>query len=278
MYSEWARDEIRIEGLKIYANHGVFVEENRDGQFFYVNAVLYTDAGKAGKTDNLEHSVDYGAVCIYITQWMKENTCLLLETVAERLAKDILLKYDLIFGVDLEIRKPHAPIPLPFDCVSVKIHRCWHRAYIALGSNMGDKEQYIVQALEALKARPEINVKKVSGLLVTKPYGGVEQDDFLNGAVEVETLLSPEELLEVLHEIENAADRKRSLRWGPRTLDLDLLFFDKLIYESETLIIPHADMANRDFVLKPMAEIAPHFIHPVLQKTMKCLLDELVRK
>ncbi len=275
MYSEWAKDEIRIEGLKIYANHGVFQEETRDGQFFYVNAVLHVDAGRAGKTDDLSHSVDYGALCIFITNWMKENTCLLLEAVAERLARDILLKYDLIFGVDLEIRKPHAPIPLPFECVSVKVHREWHKAYIAMGSNMGDKEQYVEQAVAAMKAHPEMIVKKVSTLLVTKPYGGVEQDDFLNGAMEIETLLNPEELLEALHAIENAADRKRTLRWGPRTLDLDILFYDKLVYESDTLMIPHVDMENRDFVLKPMAEIAPYLMHPVSGKTMKKLLQEL---
>lgn len=278
MYSEWAGDEIRIEDLKIFAHHGVFAQETRDGQFFYVNAVLYTDTSKAGKTDVLAHSVNYGEVCHFITDWMHENTCLLLEAVAERLAKAILLKYDLLFGVDLEIRKPDAPIPLPFGCVAVKVNRCWHKAYIALGSNMGDTKQFIENAVKALRNHSEITVKKVSQLLVTKPYGGVEQDDFLNGVMEIETLLNPEELLDVLHEIENAADRKRTLRWGPRTLDLDILFYDKLVYESESLVIPHVDLANRDFVLKPMAEIAPYFYHPVVKKTMVELLHELERK
>jgi len=101
----------------------------------------------------------------------------------------------------------------------------------------------------------------------------VEQDDFLNGAMEIDTILNPEELLDVLHEIENAADRKRTLRWGPRTLDLDILLFDKLVYESETLNIPHVDMQNRRFVLEPMAQIAPWSYHPVLGKTMKVLLQ-----
>ena len=160
MYSQWAKDEIRIENLKIFAHHGVFAQETRDGQFFYVNAVLYTDTGKAGCTDELTDSVNYGEVCQFMTRWMQENTCQLLEAVAERMGRAILLEYPLLCAMDLEIRKPHAPIPLPFGCVSVKIYRGWHRAYIALGSNMGEKEKYIRDAVEALGNHEEILVKR----------------------------------------------------------------------------------------------------------------------
>ena len=127
-----------------------------------------------------------------------------------------------------------------------------------MGSNIGDREGHIKSAVEALKAHPLIRVKKVSNLIVTKPYGGVEQEDFLNGALELETLLNQEELLETLHEIENAAGRTRDIHWGPRTLDLDILFFDDLCYRSETLVIPHPDMENRQFVLAPLTMIAPY--------------------
>ena len=115
-------------------------------------------------------------------------------------------------------------------------------------------------------------------MIVTEPYGGVEQEDFLNGALEIETLLEPEELLEVLHQVEDAEGRKRTLRWGPRTLDLDILFYDRICYESENLVIPHVDLENRVFVLKPMSEIAPYFRHPINHKTMMGLLKELEQK
>lgn len=275
MYSEWAKDEIRIERLEIFAHHGVFPEETRDGQIFYVNATLYTDVHRAGEEDDLAYSIDYGDVCFFITEWMQDNTCLLLEAVAEKLARAILLKYDLTYELDLEILKPHAPVKLPFGCVSVKVHRGWHRAYIGMGSNMGDRERHIEGAVEALKAHPLIKVKAVSDLIVTEPYGGVEQEDFLNGALELETLLNPEELLDTLHEIENAAGRKRDIHWGPRTLDLDILFFDALRYRSETLVIPHPDLENRSFVLEPLAMIAPHICHPVIGKTVAALLKEI---
>lgn len=275
MYSEWAKDEIRIERLEVFAHHGVFPEETRDGQIFYVNATLYTDVHKACQEDDLAYSIDYGDVCSFITEWMQSNTCLLLEAVAEKLARALLLKYDLICKLDLEVLKPHAPIKLPFGCVSVKVNRGWHRSYIGVGSNIGDREHHIESAVEALKAHPLIKVKKVSDLIVTKPYGGVEQEDFLNGVLELETLLNPEELLETLHEIENAAGRTRDIHWGPRTLDLDILLFDDLCYRSETLVIPHPDMENRRFVLEPLAMIAPYMCHPVIGKTVAALLKEL---
>lgn len=278
MVPETARDEIRIENLEVFAHHGVYPEETKEGQTFFVNAALYTDVHKAGRTDALEDSTNYGDACYFITRWMQENTCKLLEAVAERLSRAILLEYPLIAAVELEIRKPEAPIPLPFGCVSVKVRRGWHRAYVALGSNMGDRKAYLDGAVEALKAHPQIRVTKISDFLETKPYGVTEQADFLNGAVELETLLEPEELLEALHEMEAAADRKRVLRWGPRTLDLDILFYDTLAYESDTLTIPHPDLANRDFVLKPMRQIAPHFRHPVSGKTTAQLLEELEKR
>ena len=118
-------------------------------------------------------------------------------------------------------------------------------------------------------------VAKVSSYLVTEPYGGVEQDDFLNACLSLDTLLSPSELLEKLHEIEQAAHRERLIHWGPRTLDLDILLYDDEILETEDLIIPHVEMHKREFVLKPLSEIAPYKRHPVYQKTVAELLEAL---
>ncbi len=147
MYSEWARDEIHIDGLEVFAHHGVYEEEQKEGQIFYVNAVLHMDTHAAGVGDELEYTVDYGSVCRFINDWMRQNTCRLLEAVAERMANALLLHYKMISAVDLEIQKPHAPVRLPFEMISVKVHRRWHRAYIALGSNMGDRETYLAGAM-----------------------------------------------------------------------------------------------------------------------------------
>lgn len=275
MYSEWAQDEIHIDQLEIFAHHGVYPEETRDGQTFYVNGILYLDIHGAGDADALDKTVNYGEVCHFIDGWMRENTCLLLEAVAERLSAALLLRYGILSGVDLEIVKPSAPIGLPFGAVSVKICRRWHKAYLAIGSNLGDRREYMTYGVEALADRREIVVKQVSEFIVTKPYGGVEQEDFLNGALEIETILGPEELLQVLHEIEQGAGRERLVHWGPRTLDLDLLFYDRLCYQSHDLVIPHPDLENREFVLRPLSAIAPYWHHPATGKTVKNLLDEL---
>lgn len=261
-------DEIRIDNLEVYAYHGVYPEENAQGQEFYVNAVLYADTRAAGLQDDLELSTNYGEVCHFISKWMKDHTCQLIETVAENLAREILLKFRLVKEIEIEIRKPEAPVGLPFESVSVRIRRGWHKVYLSVGSNMGDKEAFIRQGIEALQAHPDIEVEKISELLVTKPYGGVEQEDFVNGALAIRTLLYPGELLDMLHNIEAAAQRERLVHWGPRTLDLDIVFYDKLVYEDDALIIPHVDMQNRYFVLKPLSEIAPNYRHPLLGKTV----------
>lgn len=268
-------DCIKITNLKIFAHHGVFPEETRNGQYFYVNAKLYLDCKKAGKTDCLEDSLNYGEVSHFITDFLTSHTYKLLEAAAEHLVEEMLLSMHGLRKVELELCKPQAPIGLPFENVSVTIERGWHRAYLALGSNMGEKEKYLACAVEELEKQRGIRNVKVSDFITTAPYGVTEQEDFLNGAVAIDTLFSPQELLELLQKIEAGAERKRELRWGPRTLDMDLIFYDKLVYEDDNLVIPHIDVEHRTFVLEPLAQLCPNYRHPILQKTVMQMLAEL---
>ena len=268
-------DKIHINNLEFFANHGVFPEETSLGQKFLVSLTMYTDTRPAGKSDDLTKSINYGEVSSFITSYMKENTFRLIEAAAENLAEALLLRYPLLEGLTLELKKPWAPVGLPLDTVSVEITRFWHNAYIGLGSNMGDKKGYLDQAVRSINETDGCRVEKVSSYLITEPYGGIEQDDFLNACLILKTWLSPHELLNKLHEIEQAAHRERVIRWGPRTLDLDILMYDDLIIETENLIIPHVEMHMREFVLKPLAEIAPYKRHPVLHRTIAQLAADM---
>ncbi len=259
-------DCLYIEDLEVFANHGMFEEEVNLGQKFLVSARFFFDSSAAGKKDDLNLSVNYADVCADITNWMKTNRCRLIETVAERLAAKLLKDLPIVREVEVTVKKPWAPIGLPVECVGITISRRWHTVYLSIGSNMGDRKKYLLDGIEFIKKDENVRVLKVSEPKETAPYGNTEQDDFLNGAVKLETILTPHELLDLLHGAENAAGRVRKEHWGPRTLDMDILLYDDIVLEDDDLVIPHPDMMNRDFVLEPLKEIAPNAVHPVLGK------------
>jgi len=255
-------DVIRIEDLAIQAFHGVLPEEKRLGQRFLLTIDMALDLKPAGRTDDLSRSVSYAEVAQSVTKLFAAQSWDLIETAAETIARHILVQWPLIRRVRVCVKKPWAPVGLPLDTVSVTVTRAWHRAYVAIGANLGDCEATFRSALDALESE-ELHVRKVSGYHRTMPVGYVDQPAFLNGAFEVETLLDPWELLTRLLETETAHGRKRDIHWGPRTLDLDLLLYDHDVLEHPDLVVPHPRMLERKFVLAPLAEIAPWVVHPL---------------
>ncbi len=265
-------DKIIIENLEVYANHGVYEEENVLGQKFIVSAELEISTRKAGISDALALSVDYTMVCRIISGFLKEHTYNLIEAAAENLSLLLFAKINELKGIKLTIKKPWAPIGLPIEYVAVSIERRWHRAYVAIGSNMGDKLKYLEDAVAAIKNDVNCRLRIASDIIVTEPYGPVEQDDFMNGCMMLDTLYTPMELLRFLQKLENEANRVREEHWGPRTLDLDILLYDDLVTTDEELIIPHPEMHKRSFVLEPLNQIAPNVVHPLLNKRIRDLL------
>ena len=268
-------DKIHIKNLEVFGKHGVLPEENRLGQKFKVNATLYLSTRESGLKDDLRKTIHYGEVSHFMTDFMVEHTFQLIEAAAEQMARAVLLQFPNLEKIWLEVVKPWAPIGLPLEAVSVEVERGWHRAYVAVGSNLGDRHQLVRQGVEALNRSEGCNVERVSALLTTRPYGVTDQPDFLNGMIALRTLLTPLELLDRLLQIEKEAGRERLAHWGPRTLDLDIIFYDNDIIDTERLQVPHPDMQNREFVLRPLAELAPYYRHPVLQKTVDELLKNL---
>jgi 2-amino-4-hydroxy-6-hydroxymethyldihydropteridine diphosphokinase len=150
-------------------------------------------------------------------------------------------------------------------------------AYIALGANLGDRAGNIRRALAALNQVPGVRICRVSTLIDNPAVGGpAGSPAFLNAVARVETTLLPEQLLERLLAIESAMGRERREQWEPRLIDLDLILFGQLVVSEEGLVIPHPRLHERRFVLGPLAELAPDLVHPVLVKTVRALLDELL--
>lgn len=271
-------EQILVQGLQVFGYHGVYEQEKEEGQTFLVNCVMDTSFASAIHSDDVGETVDYGTVCLFIKKYFEEKAYDLLEKVADELATSIMYAFPGIEKIQIQITKPNAPIPMEFKSVGVRIEKKWHKVALAIGSNMGDKEKYLTDAMETLIANPDIRNVIVSDYIETEPYGYVEQDKFLNGAVTLETLLSAEDLLIFLHEIEAKAERKREIHWGPRTLDLDILLYDDVCMHTKELTIPHIDMCNRMFVLEPLMQIAPGLVHPVRRRTIYDLYHILKEK
>lgn len=268
-------DYIEIDNLIVFANHGVFREEETMGQRFMISLKLYADISKAANTDDISNSINYGEVCSFVTEFTKTHRAKLIEKAAQDIAYALLEKYPLLKTVEVKLKKPWAPIGLPLDNVLVNVTRGRAVAYLGIGSNMGDKKGYLDFAVKSIEENPYCKILNVSDYIETEPVGEVEQDKFLNACIAVETFLPPYDLLALVNEIENKAGRTREIHWGPRTLDVDILLYDERVINSEKLTIPHREMTKREFVLKPLSEIAPFAYHPIKHKYISELLEDL---
>lgn len=278
-------DRIELRGLTVHGNHGVFDFEKREGQDFVIDVTLHTTVARAAATDDLAETIHYGELAEDVAGIVENNTFDLIETLAERIADHCL---SLCEHVEVVVHKPSAPIQRAFDDVRIRVERSRAdsagasvgepatdadaapasggaaedetEAYLNLGANLGDAADTLDQAVAALDRHPDITVTRRSSLFRTAPWGGVEQADFLNLGVLVTTTLSALELLSVAQGIEVACGRTRELRWGPRTLDIDLIRFGSEDAEqyrrSPRLTLPHPRAHERAFVLAPWAELA----------------------
>jgi len=149
------------------------------------------------------------------------------------------------------------------------------KVFIGIGSNLGNREEYCRNAINLLMDSG-ISVLKRSAMIETKPWGVTDQPEFMNMVIEIETSLKPDELLILLKKTERAVGRTDTVRWGPRVIDLDILLYDDSVIKTPDLEIPHPRIHEREFVLRPLAEIAPDAVHPVLGKSFQELLEELI--
>jgi len=149
-----------------------------------------------------------------------------------------------------------------------------HKVFVGIGTNLGNRHKNIEDTFKNLQFY-SLKIIKKSPVYETKPYGLKEQPNFLNCVVEIEVEVSPEELLKKFLKIEKEMGRERKIPWGPRIIDLDILFYGNLVINEVNLKIPHPDIKNRFFVLKPLSDIAPRLVHPIFKKTIKQMLKDL---
>ena len=263
-------DRIALVGLSGRGHHGVLPEERRAGQRFGVDVVLHVDTRAAAASDDLGDTVDYGTLAGDVVAVLTGEPVDLIETLAQRIA-DVALAPPAVQAVDVVVHKPEAPVPVPFADVQVAIRR--HRGgldrrpagaahvVLALGGNVGDVSSTLRAAIADLRSASGFVVEAVSPLARTAAVGPA-QADYLNAVLTGRTDLSARELLGLTSSIEDAHGRVRAQRWGPRTLDIDIVAVDGVASSEPDLVLPHPRARERAFVLMPWARIEPDAVLP----------------
>ncbi|MCL2856100.1 MAG: 2-amino-4-hydroxy-6-hydroxymethyldihydropteridine diphosphokinase [Oscillospiraceae bacterium] len=270
-----ALSKLIIEDLEVFAHHGVHTEEKKLGQKFVVSLEIWFEMGRAAAEDKIESTIHYGEFCRSVGAFLKSKSYDLIEAAAQGLCEQLLLEYPLVKKLKVYLKKPWAPIHQHLTSVGVEVERGRHLVYIALGSNLGDREKNLRDALTTLENHPCCEIIDHSDFCETDPIGYEDQGKFLNGVAEIETTCSPTELMELLLEIEASLGRERTIHWGPRTIDLDILLYDDLVSPDPYVTIPHPHMAQRLFVMQPLCQLAPYAVHPILRRTMRDILDDI---
>lgn len=255
-------DRIEVTGLRAWGHHGVLPQETQLGQQFLADITLHLSTAPAGAADALSRTVNYAEAAHAVHEELRGGPYALVETLAERIAQRILTDtgHPLVRRIGVRIHKPAAPVGLPVDDVTVSIERdaAPVQAVLALGTNLGDREQHLHDALALLAATDGIEVEWTGPVLETLPVGGpAGQGAFLNSVIGVRTVLGPFALLEAAHRAEHAAHRERLVRWGPRTLDVDVITYGDWRSEDEVLTVPHPRAGERAFVLAPWHAARP---------------------
>ncbi len=257
-------DTINLLGVRALGHHGVLQVERREGQDFVVDVALDIDTSVAGVSDDVADTVNYAEVAADIVAIIEGEPRNLIEAVAAQIADTLLARYPLVQQLTLTLHKPQAPVGVPFSDVSITLVRCRDvPVVIAVGANLGDPQRTVWRAFDALAGIPGVSSVRPSPLFRTEPVGGPEQEVYVNAVAVARTSLSPRALLAALHGIEAGAGRTRNVRWGPRTLDLDLIQYGhpgvgtEVLSADHDLQLPHPRAHERAFVLAPWAAANP---------------------
>lgn len=254
-------DKITLKNLEFYGYHGYYQEENTLGQRFRVTIEAYGDLGSAHRSGNLGDTINYVEIFEVIRTVFFSKKYKILEQLGYDIGEAVLQSFPILKRVHVEIMKPEIPVPVTCDYFSVTQEvRRETESYIALGSNLGDREGYLRSAVRQMQYHPDITFIQASSIYETAPVGYDDQENFLNMVVRITTSLEPRELLSYCNVIESNLLRQRDVRWGPRTIDVDVLLYGTLKSDDPILTLPHPRMKERGFVMIPLGEISPELI------------------
>lgn len=263
-----AADRIVLSGVRGRGHHGVFDHERRDGQDFVVDVSVGVDLAPAGASDDLADTVNYGEIGAAVLARIEGEPFDLIERLAEVIAADALTHVG-VDEVTVTVHKPQAPVGVPFGDVTVTVtrRRSPQPVVIALGANLPRGEQdpraSLDAAVVALVEDVGLGDVRCSTIFDTDPVGGPDQPTYVNAVVTARTTLSPGFLLSSLHEVEARFGRTREVRWGARTLDLDLVQYgdpqdgSDVVSDRPHLVLPHPRAHERAFVLLPWLDVDP---------------------
>ncbi|UMM07163.1 2-amino-4-hydroxy-6-hydroxymethyldihydropteridine diphosphokinase [Gluconobacter frateurii] len=246
-----------VRDLCLFGYHGVLPEENRVGQRFIIDIEIRADLSGAIADDDYMQAVCYGTLCDIAAQIVTGKPMGLIEALAGRIADEILGRLDRVEVVLVTVHKPSAPVPYPVSetATIVTRHRV-HDVAFSLGANLGEREVTLHAALDRLSMEEGLEITDVSSFYDSAPWGGVDQPSFVNLCAIGRTTLAPHALLRLCKAIEGELGRVPGLRWGVRTVDIDLLHYDDRSLSDRILTVPHRHLFDRAFVLEPLAEIA----------------------
>ena len=255
------KDYVRVKNLCLHGFHGVFPEERKLGQKFYIDIECRLNLATCAAGDDYTKAVCYGELCEIAAEVSQAKPFDLIETLGERIAEAIHDRFAIIDEVKVAVRKPSAPIAASLDYVEIEVRRARKRRIaFSLGSEAGDMQTNLSTALAWMQTIDGVEVESVSRFYKTAPRGGTDQEWSLNACAVGWTTVAPDALLRELKRIELMLGRVPSRHRRPRTVDIDILFVDGIEVDSPFLTLPHKEMFNRAFVLLPLAEIAPEQI------------------
>jgi len=260
-------DRVSVTGIRARGFHGVLEQEKQDGQDFSCDVHLHLSVVRAGRSDDLLDAVDYSVVARKAFDVLAGPSLDLVETVAQRIAASVL-QDERVRAVEVVVHKPQAPVGVPFDDVAIRVFRTRDdavadtvperpvRAVLGLGANLGDAHATLHQAVLDLSGVEGLTVLESSPVVDSVPVGGPQQEHYLNAVLLVETTLAPRALLHACQDVEAGHGRTREVRWGPRTLDVDVVSISRgdgagLTLSTVDLDLPHPRAAGRRFVLLP---------------------------